>query len=276
MVTKGIIRLFSSLISFLNIYVINFSVGFHCYFLFSALCKLYYVFYYPKIIVFLSILSLFTLYIFIKLIASFFYYLYYFDSVSVKLQDWSGLSKESYRFKEHSLRELFKYRHLWGGSLSIYFMIFLCSNVISRSGVFIIIAMSIFVEGSTLVVLFQDWTLLKVWVCVIFGLKGVAMFIQQGYSSEYYSTLLYKKTSFTGRKFSSIIPLYEKDGVFYDYAFPGTSLVLYFKEFSFNMFGYFFLHLFGPLMHMLFCYMLCIFGYSSNSLLQTVFLFVNP
>ena len=276
MVTKGTNRLFSSLISFLNIYVINFSIGFHCYFLVSALCKLYYVFYYPKIIVFSSILSLFMLYIFIKLIASFFYYLYYFDSVSVKLQDWSGLSKESYRFKEHSLRSYFKSRHIWGGSLSIYFMIFLCSNVISRSGVFIIIAMSIFVEGSTLVVLFQDWTLLKVWVCVIFGLKGVAMFIQQGYSSEYYSTLLYKKTGFTGRKFSSIIPLYANGCISSTYCFPGASLVLYFKEFSFNMFGYFFLHLFGPLMHMLFCYMLCIFGYSSNSLLQTVFLFVNP
>ena len=254
-------------------YVINFSVGFHCYFLVAALCKLYYVFYYPKIIVYSSILVIFMLYIFAKLIAFFFYYLYYFDYVSVKVQDWSGLSKESYRFKKHSLRGHFKYRHIWGGSLSIYFMLFFCSNVINRSRVFIIIAMAIFVEGSTLVVLFQDWTLLKVWVCVVFGLKGLAMFIQQGYSSEYYSTLLYKKTGFTGRQFSSIIPLYEKDGVFYDHALPGTSKILHFKEFSFNMFGYFLPHLFGPLIQMLFCYMLCIFGYSSNSLLQTLFFF---
>ena len=152
-------------------------------------------------------------------------------------------------------------------------MLFLCSNIISSSRVFILIAMSIFIEGSTLAVLFQDWTLLKLWFCGVFGLKAVAMFIQLGYSSRYYSKLLYKKTRFTGRKFSSIVPLYKKDGVFYDYAFPGTSLVLYFKEFSFNMFGYFFLHLFGPLMHMLFGYMLCIFGYSSNSLFQTMFFF---
>jgi len=274
MINRITIKIFSLLVNFLHQYVINFSVGFHCYFLASALCKLYSGFYYPKIIVFSSLLGLFMLYIFIKLVAYFFYYLYYFDSVSVKLQDWSGLSKESYRFKEHSLRGLFKTRHIWGGSLSIYFMIFLCSNIISRSRVFIIIAMMLFIEGSTLAILFQNWTLLKLWFCVVFGLKGVAMFIQLGYSSKYYSKLLYKKTRFTGRKFSSILPLYEKDGVFYEYAFPGASLVLYFKEFSFKMFGYFFLHLFGPLMHILFCYMLCIFGYSSNSLLQILFSFL--
>tara|TARA_B110000902_G_C14179649_1_gene540039 strand:- start:306 stop:917 length:612 start_codon:yes stop_codon:yes gene_type:complete len=202
------------------------------------------------------------MFVFIKLLARFFYFLYFFDFFSVKLEEWSGLSKKGYWSKEYTLRRVLNSKAGWGTYLLSCFQSFLSLNINKISPVFNIISSIIFINGVLLVVPFHDWVLLKLWLCVVFGFKSIAMLIQLGYSSDYYSKLFYEKTGLTGHDFSHVPRCYVRG-----------KLVLSFEDFSFNIGRYFLLLSFGPLLHTLIFYLLYSFGYASDSFLQFLFSF---
>ena len=216
----------SLLINFFHNYVVNFSVSLQIYFLVFFLLKFYTGFYYTGLAV--SLNTPIFLYLFVYFLAYSIYGLYSFSRFSVRLEQFSGLSKKDYRSKKF-------YFYTFASTMAGYplrdvlitvFMLFFSKNI-TRPSVFIKVLSAItFLNSALSVILFQDWFLLKLWVCLFSGFKLIDMGIQLVYRSEDGSKLLYKITHYTGTAYLDQPKFYLKDGKYSNVKVPGSQLVL--------------------------------------------------
>jgi len=196
------------------------------------LVKFYIGFYHTSVAA--SLIIPVFMYFFLYFLAYSIYSLYSFSLFSVRLEQFSGLSKKDYRFKKdyRSIKDYFKtIAHIavvysLREVLITTFMMFFVQNITRPSAFIKVLSGMTFFNGMLSVVLFQDWFLFKLWVCLFPGLKLIDIVIQLCYRSEYGSKQLYKITGYTGTAYLHLPEFYLKDGKLSNVEVPGSQLFL--------------------------------------------------
>jgi len=213
------------------------------------------------------------LYFLIYFLAYFIYGLYSFTIFSVSLEGYSGLSKKDYRSKNFFFYTFFS--SLRGFPLShiliACLMMFFVQNI-SVVSVFIKMLSTItIINGMSSVVCFDDWFLLKFWVCFFPGLKLIDIVIQLCYRTEYGSKLLYEITDFTGSEYFNSSKIYVKDGKLVNKEVVGSQLVLSANNPLFGIKSYLSLCVTTPFIFCLFFELFYLIGIYPGSFLRVVF-----
>jgi len=261
----------SKIINFFHSYVVNFSVAFQTYFLFLFLLKFYTGFYHTTLAA--ELISVAVLYFLIYFLAYFIYGLYSFTIFSVSLEGYSGLSKKDYRSKNFFFYTFFSSLRGFplSHSLIACLMMFFVQNI-SVVSVFIKMLSTItIINGMSSVVCFDDWFLLKFWVCFFPGLKLIDIVIQLCYRTEYGSKLLYEITDFTGSEYLNMSKFYVKDGKLVNKEVGGSQLFLSITNPLFGIKSYFPVCVTGPFICSLMLELFYLIGIYPGSFLRVVF-----